>query len=238
VSDENFLSRWSRRKQQEAAKKVGDAPGAAPAASDPRVPRPGDLRNAANAEPGHSRPSGAPQDVTPAFDLARLPDIDSITAETDITSFLQPGVPEELRHAAVRRAFAADPKIWNYIERADYDWDFNAPESAPGFGPLKMTAELRREVARLLGEVPPAEGPAVPDAAADPQPEAPQRHAAAAATSNETTSVDFRDAKLESSAQDGSAQPNEGPTAVQQERAAGERLQSFAKRGHGRALPR
>src|SRR5205807_8695679 len=106
-------------------------------------------------------PSGQPATPgdapAPAFDPASLPAIESITGETDIRSFLAPGVPAELARAALRRVWAADPKIRNFVGLADYDWDFNAPGSMPGFGPLEMTEELRQVVARIIGPAPAAD---------------------------------------------------------------------------------
>ena len=43
------------------------------------------------------------------------------------------------------------PKIRDFVGLADYDWDFNTPGAIPGFGPLEMTDELRRQVARIVG---------------------------------------------------------------------------------------
>src|SRR5205807_543978 len=107
-------------------------------------------------------PSGQPATPgdapAPAFDPASLPAIESITGETDIRSFLAPGVPAELTRAALRRVWAADPKIRNFVGLADYDWDFNASGSMAGFGPLEMTEELRQVVARIIAPAPTAGG--------------------------------------------------------------------------------
>jgi hypothetical protein len=83
--------------------------------------------------------------------VTKLPPIESITADSDIRPFLAPGVPAELTRAALRRAWAADPKIRDFVGLAENAWDFNAPGSIAGFGPLEMTDELRREVARMVG---------------------------------------------------------------------------------------
>jgi hypothetical protein len=85
------------------------------------------------------------------FDPASVPSVESITADTDIRAFLAPGVPAELARDALRRAWAADPKIRDFVGLADYDWDFNAPGSLPGFGSLEMTDELRQIAARVFG---------------------------------------------------------------------------------------
>jgi len=112
----------------------------------------------ARAKQDEERPSGAspahnkaPDKVEPAFDLARLPPIESITAETDIRAFLAAGVPPDLTRAALRRAWAADPTIRDFIGLSENAWDFNTPGAIPGFGPLEMTDELRRQVMRMVG---------------------------------------------------------------------------------------
>jgi hypothetical protein len=56
-----------------------------------------------------------------------------------------------LTRAALRRAWTTDPKIRDFVGLADYDWDYHAPGSMAGFGPLEMTDELRRLVARIVG---------------------------------------------------------------------------------------
>src|SRR4029077_14054976 len=86
----------------------------------------------------------------PTFDPASLPAIESITADTDIRAFLAPGVPPELTRAALSRAWAADPKIRDFVALADYAWDFNTPGSMAGFVPLEMSEELRRQVLQAI----------------------------------------------------------------------------------------
>jgi len=43
------------------------------------------------------------------------------------------------------------PENRDFVGLAENAWDFNAPGSIAGFGPLEMTEELRREVARMVG---------------------------------------------------------------------------------------
>src|SRR6266481_2494222 len=137
MSDEEFLARWSRRKQE------------ARAAADASLPSP-------PAEPHLAAPPpAAAVDPAPeAVDLASLPPIDSIDAATDITAFLRKGIPQELSRAARRRAWSADPAIRDFIGLAENAWDFNDPNAMPGFGPLDCTAEqLDALVGRIVGGV-------------------------------------------------------------------------------------
>src|SRR5437588_1819752 len=139
---ENFIARWSRRKRNAA----DDA--------KPAVARPPAATSTESAEQPREKSDPAPVVSGPSeagFDLTKLPSVDTITADTDIRAFLAPGVPAELTRAALRRAWAADPKIRDFVGLADYDWDFNAPGAMTGFGSLEMTDELRQQIARMVG---------------------------------------------------------------------------------------
>src|SRR6201986_331331 len=147
---ENFIARGSRRKREAAQETEAEKPAAAPEAAPESAPD--DDQRVGNAPPlARGDASEPPQSV---FDPKNLPPIETITAESDIRAFLAPGVPAELTRAALRRAWAADPKIRDFVGLADYDWDFNAPGSMAGFGPLEMTEELRQIAARIIGQSP------------------------------------------------------------------------------------
>lgn len=140
---EDFLKRWSRRKRDAAEAEQIERPvpdGTSPVSAAPA---------------GRSiEPVEAVKPVEPReFDLKDLPPIDSITAATDIRPFLAPGVPVDIARAALRRAWSADRRIRDFVGLADYDWDYHAVGGAAGFGPLEMTDELRRAVARIVGEI-------------------------------------------------------------------------------------
>src|SRR2546430_5360584 len=143
---ENFIARWLRRKT--AAQDAEARPAAAPAAAPTRADDGGGDRKATDAAPALG---GAREPSVAAFDPAKLPPIESISAETDIRAFLAPGVPAHLTRAALRRAWASDPKIRDFVGLSENSWDFNAPDAIAGFGPLEMTDALRQEVARMLG---------------------------------------------------------------------------------------
>lgn len=129
MSDEEFLKRWSRRKQEAKDK----------AAEQAQLP----------AEAESTAPSVPPE---PEIDIAKLPPLDSITAATDITEFLRKGIPAELSRAALRRAWAADPAIRDFVGLAENAWDFTDPNAMPGFGALQATPEQISEmVERVMG---------------------------------------------------------------------------------------
>jgi hypothetical protein len=155
MSGEGFFSRWSRLKRGEA-QEPEPQPEAPPAEAAEAAPEP--------AEQGE-----APQE----FDLASLPPIESLTAESDISVFLRAGVPQVLRNAALRRAWSLDPVIRDFIGPADYAWDYNAPDGVPGFS-ATLGGDLKKLLAQAIGEVTEEQAEAAPKPAPAPQETSPE----------------------------------------------------------------
>ena len=135
MPENNVFLRWARLKQ--ASRNLG-----------------------AEADPTDSgqiaEPSAGDVESERPFDLASLPSIESIAAHTDIAAFLNAGVPAELTRAALRRAWATDPAIRDFIGIAENQWDFNDPNAIPGFGPLDPTdnaADWAAHVSEVLEQV-------------------------------------------------------------------------------------
>jgi hypothetical protein len=143
---DDFLSRWSRRKRE--AKADPDR--------DPRHLDEAPQRDKAGApgQPGTSEPSAQ---VPPDFDVGSLPPVDSIGADSDISAFMREGVPDSLRHAALRRVWSADPSIRDFVGPNENFWDAAGPDGIPGFGPLDPSLDVKRMVAELFGETAPAQ---------------------------------------------------------------------------------
>jgi hypothetical protein len=136
ADDEGFLGRWSRRKQaQKTAETAAQAPKPAPAAME-------------KAEEGPA----APEPV----DLAKLPPIDTLGAESDFTAFLRPGVPQSMQIAALRRLWLTDPSVKNYEALVEYAWDFNAP----GYGKMLPTDDVAKLLQQVFGPSTPQGGTA------------------------------------------------------------------------------
>jgi len=57
-----------------------------------------------------------------------------------------------LTRAALRRAWAADPAIRNFVGLQENDWDFTAPNGPMGFGELPPGTDLKKLLARVFGE--------------------------------------------------------------------------------------
>lgn len=129
---DGFLSRWSKVKR-------GEAPAEA-------VPEP-----VAEALPEPAaEPPPVPQEEE--FDLSTLPDLETATEATDFTAFLKKGVPDDLKKAALRRAWSLDSGIRDFVGPADYAWDFNAPDGVPGFA-LTLGGDIAKMVAQAIGQI-------------------------------------------------------------------------------------
>ena len=138
MSDDDFLTRWSRRKREAAKPEPPDEP-VAPAKAD--------------APQAETDTAAAPAEAEPV-DLDSLPSLDSITESTDIKPFLRAGVPEELTRSALRKMWTSDPAIRDFIEIAENQWDFNDPASIPGFGEIDFSPEqVRQMAAKLVGDI-------------------------------------------------------------------------------------
>jgi Protein of unknown function (DUF3306) len=128
--DKSFLSRWSQRKQE---------------AKHPE-------RDEAVAKTDVPSTPVAESAAEPELDLSSLPKLEDLTETTDITAFLRKGVPESLRNAALRKSWALDPAIRNYVNPAlDYAYDWNTPGGVPGSGEIGPGVDIARMVAQIMG---------------------------------------------------------------------------------------
>ena len=143
---ENFLKRWSRRKLD-----ADDQPAPADSEIVPQKPAEGASRVESRGIPDNT------EVPAPAFDPASLPSLDSIGAETDISAFLKAGVPGDLRVAALRRAWVADPAIRDFKGLAENDWDFTIPNETMGFGEIDPGLDMKKMLADVFGDKPRAE---------------------------------------------------------------------------------
>lgn len=134
---DNFVSRWSRRKREADEGKKNET-GEAVAAPAPE-----------NQQGKPAAPGAAP---IPEFDVESLPPIETISAKTDIAAFMRTGVPETLKHAALRRAWSSDPVIRDFVGLNENYWDAAGPDGIPGFGDLDPNLDVRRMVSELFGE--------------------------------------------------------------------------------------
>ena len=212
MSDEEFLKRWSRRKQE--AKAAEQAPPSAPAEANVVTP---------------DAPGAASE---PEIDLSKLPSLDSITAATDITEFLGKGIPAELSRAALRRAWAADPAIRDFVGLAENAWDFTDPNAMPGFGALHGTPEqIGAMVERVIGGVRDTAEKLASELSEKEQDQQKSRQASVSATSN----------TLANPAAAATSQPNASaePVVATQPEASAEEDHDVAvrRRTHGGALP-
>lgn len=139
MSDDPFLSRWSRLKRTAKAAPAGA--GAAPKAeTTPAAPR----------EPPHS-PPGVRADTE--HGPAPLPPVESLTSESDFSPFMRAKVDEALKRRALKTLFQ-DPRF-NVMDGLDtYIADYSQPDPLPDGWLEKMgqVAHLGDRPARLEEE--------------------------------------------------------------------------------------
>jgi hypothetical protein len=124
MSEDDFLSRWSRRKA-EAREATPQAEATPPA--EPPVP-------VAAPEPPPSEPPPT------------LADVAQLTRDSDFTRFVAPGVDTDVRNAALKKLFS-DPQF-NVMDGLDtYIDDYNKPDPLP----LSMLRKMAQ--AQFLGLV-------------------------------------------------------------------------------------
>ena len=124
MSDDHFLSRWSRRK---TAAKAGPAVPAAAAVPAPAV----------------TQLPAQTADVLPDKAGAQLPPIESLTPESDFSPFMQADVAEHLKRRALKTLFQ-DPRF-NVMDGLDvYIDDYSKPDPLP-----EGWLEKMNQVARL-----------------------------------------------------------------------------------------
>jgi len=135
-NETEFFTRWSRRKHHAATEKIEQSKS----------------RNASDDIVSSGTSTALGQDENRlSFDPASLPAIESIGAESNIRGFLEAGVPGDLTRAALRRAWSLDPAIRDFVGLSENSWDFNAPGTMAGFGPIDGD-EVERLLTQLLGE--------------------------------------------------------------------------------------
>jgi hypothetical protein len=240
---ENFIARWSRRKREAAQESEQESEQESKQEFQQPTEPAADASN-----PAQASPAAPEQRAEPAFDVASLPPLDSITAETDIRAFLAPGVPAELTRAALRRAWAADPNIRDFVGLSENAWDFNDPGAITGFGPLTMTDELRRQIARMVGrsltdatEEPREQGRPEPSAELDTDVRSPTDAATSTALSQDESvkndSPRYNSSTMAQCEEDHTAAQNI-PVQPDNKQAQFDNDQLIEKRHHGRALPK
>jgi hypothetical protein len=131
MSSDSFLSRWARRKADVAK------------AADPESVAAPPLADIANQE------AEAEQNRVNAM-IDALPKIDDLTAQSDFTAFLQKGVPDLLKNAAMRKLWISNPELGKWSDMAEYAWDWNTPGGAPGYGPLEADFDTEAMLERIL----------------------------------------------------------------------------------------
>jgi hypothetical protein len=250
---EDFLTRWSRRKQGAKIESEKDAQVDANPQQTERCDASAGSEAKAVGPADNQRDLKNSEDV---FDLSNLPSLDSIGPATDIRAFLQPGVPEALSRAALRRAWSADPAVRDFIGLAENSWDFTASDGMHGFGALDP-ADAKRLLAQLFsegdrksdaGETPVASlenavNDAEPRQYGESDPDSPSEADVIASepvpdANNEEQSGTDSEAQVRiPESVSAASQQETASAALQQKEAELVRASGTMSRGHGRALP-
>jgi len=151
--EDGFFSRWSRRKR--AARE-----------EPPAEPGP-------EAVPAEALREEAPVAAEPEPEPIELPPIESLTEHSDYRVFLRAGVPDAIRHAALRRLWSLDPAIRDFTNALDYGWDFNAPDGGMAGFSNTLTGDIEKLLRQAVGMVEVAAREAGPEAEGEPAAEAP-----------------------------------------------------------------
>jgi hypothetical protein len=218
-----FLSRWSRLKEE--------------ARRSERAPEPDTAEAPAGAPPREGDPASVlPEPELTPEELAALPKVEEITAASDISGFLRRGVPDALRNAALRRMWTLDPAIRDFVgEARDYAYDWNTPGGVPGSGALDPADDVAAMVRGVFGESPPEAPPAEAEGSQnrDAVAAAPRDASQVAATQQEEPSGQARDSHSEAATPDVMTGPLAAPQSGRPQKPA----PSVAAPRHGGAKP-
>jgi hypothetical protein len=145
--DEGFLGRWSRRKAKARRTEAEEA---------------SEREQADEHLPAAAPPPAEPERIDPRD----LPDIESLTAESDFTVFMRKGVPPELRQQALRKLWRSNPVLANLDGLLEYGEDYT--HIGRGGMTVRTAYQVGRGFVRKLEEIAGAE----PDKAPPEEPEA------------------------------------------------------------------
>jgi putative acetyltransferase len=151
-SDENFLTRWSRRKLEAKGGLRRKPAGREPAGRNPEGKQEHAVQPAGGGEPRPTaEKSGAGSARTGATEAEREPkpaltkdnfadvDFEALDHTSDYTRFMGPTVPDEIRRKALHKLWLSDPILSKAEELHDYAGDFTDAACA-GPGQIIQTA--------------------------------------------------------------------------------------------------
>lgn len=147
MSDDNFLSRWSRRKHEAKKEPAPATPADPPAAGAVAVP--------IGTAPAASEAAVAPAEAQP------LPPLDSLTPESDFSAFMQSSVDPDTRRTALKTLFSNER--FNVQDGLDvYIDDYSKADPLPAGWLEKMNQFAALDAHKVLDPrpAPPEDDPA------------------------------------------------------------------------------
>jgi Protein of unknown function (DUF3306) len=144
-ANESLLLRWSRRKHAARQDKAGATDVASAAGKPAEVTSAGEPApaEAAADEPiavSHDAEQAEAGMAAPPVDL---PDVETLTYESDFSAFMSKGVPETLKKQALRKLWLSNPLFANLDGLNDYD-PINMKFLEQLEGPAEAIAEVSR----------------------------------------------------------------------------------------------
>lgn len=185
MAEDNFFSRWSRRKAEVRSGAVVTPPAEAPAAT--QAAEASAAGTAANLQPPATVAPADPvqqstPDERPRESAPTMSDVAQLTPQSDFTRFVAPGVDNQVKQAAMKRLFA-DPHF-NRMDGLDVYID-DYTQSTPI--PMSVLRQMVQSRALGLFQDDPTETPMPP---ADPGEQRTDRGAQAAAGARPDGSVE------------------------------------------------
>jgi hypothetical protein len=136
-SEESVLLRWSRRKLESKQALAEDARQALEAGVEPATPVATD-----------SGKEEAADEQKPVLTDADMPDIETLTEDSDFSPFMSAGVSDELRNLALRKLFRAP--VFNIRDGLDeYDEDYTSFEKLGDIVTCDMKHRIEMEEQKL-----------------------------------------------------------------------------------------
>ena len=133
-NEQNFLSRWSRRKREVWTEEAENDPSLpveqAGIEMDAGAEGSDDLAGLATApgEPDKEVPSAEELEMQANLEAAEAVDLESLEYESDYKLFLKKGVSQTLRNAAMQKLWRSNPVLSVLDGLNDYDEDYGDPK--------------------------------------------------------------------------------------------------------------
>lgn len=137
MSEENFFSRWARRKNEVRGGRTPEEAPREPVAERPAAPVAPPAARTEPAREASPAAAGAAAPTEEALPLPSMEDVARLTRDSDYSAFMRRGVDEDVKRAAMKKLFT-DPH-YNVMDGLDiYIDDYSKPDPIPASMLRKM----------------------------------------------------------------------------------------------------